>query len=52
MLKVHSRLFEQMTLVADLMLIGACWLLAYLLRFYVVGPPLVAPDIPPLRDLH
>jgi Undecaprenyl-phosphate glucose phosphotransferase len=49
-LKVHSRLFEQVTLVADLMLIGACWLLAYLLRFYVVGPPLVTPDIPPLRD--
>ena len=50
MLRVHSRLFEQVTLAADLVLIGACWLLAYLLRFYVVGPPLVTPDVPPLRD--
>ncbi len=50
MLKVHSRLFEHVTLVADLMLIGACWLLAYVLRFYGAGPPLVSPDIPPLRD--
>jgi Undecaprenyl-phosphate glucose phosphotransferase len=49
-LKVHSRLFEHVTLVADLVLIGACWLLAYGLRFYVVGPPLVTPDVPPLRD--
>ncbi|MGH7334341.1 MAG: undecaprenyl-phosphate glucose phosphotransferase [Candidatus Rokuibacteriota bacterium] len=50
MLRVHSRLFEQVTLAADLVLIGACWLFAYLLRFYVVGPPLVTPDVPPLRD--
>ena len=50
MLKVHSRLFVQVTLVADLVLIGACWLLAYLLRFYVIGPALVTPDVPPLRD--
>jgi Undecaprenyl-phosphate glucose phosphotransferase len=49
-LKVHSRLFEHVTLAADLMLIGDCWLLAYFLRFYVVGPPLVTPDIPPVRD--
>jgi Undecaprenyl-phosphate glucose phosphotransferase len=49
-LKVHSRLFEQFTLAADLLLIGACWLLAYALRFYVVGPSLVAPEVPPLRD--
>ena len=50
MLKVHARLFEQFTLVADLLLIGACWLIAYALRFYVIGPSLVAPDVPPLRD--
>ena len=50
MLKVHSRLFEHFTLVADLVLIGACWLAAYALRFYVVGPSLVTPEIPPLRD--
>jgi Undecaprenyl-phosphate glucose phosphotransferase len=49
-LKVHSRLFEQFTLAADLLLIGACWLIAYAARFYVVGPPLVTPEVPPLRD--
>ncbi|MBI1845727.1 MAG: undecaprenyl-phosphate glucose phosphotransferase [Candidatus Rokubacteria bacterium] len=50
MLRAHSRLFEQLTLVADLVLIGACWLAAYGLRFYVLGPPLVNPQPPPLRD--
>jgi Undecaprenyl-phosphate glucose phosphotransferase len=49
-LKAKSRLFEQLTLVADLVLIGACWLAAYGLRFYVIGPPLVNPAPPPLRD--
>jgi len=49
-LKGHSRLFEHVTLASDLVLIGGCWLLAYALRFYVVGPSLVAPDIPPLRN--
>jgi len=49
-LKTHSRLFEQLALAADLVLIGACWLAAYVLRFYVVGPPLVTPSVPPLRD--
>ncbi len=50
MLKAHSRLFEQLTLAVDLLLIGACWLAAYGLRFYVIGPPLVTPGVPPLRD--
>jgi Undecaprenyl-phosphate glucose phosphotransferase len=49
-LKAQSRLFEQLTLAIDLVLIGACWLAAYWLRFYVVGPPLVTPDVPPLGD--
>jgi Undecaprenyl-phosphate glucose phosphotransferase len=49
-LKAHSRLFEHLALVVDLLLVGACWLAAYFLRFYVVGPPLVTPDIPPLSD--
>jgi Undecaprenyl-phosphate glucose phosphotransferase len=49
-LKAHSRLFEHLTLAMDLVLIGACWVVAYGLRFYVVGPPMVAPEIPPLRD--
>ena len=50
MLRAHSRVFEQLTLLADLVLIGGCWLLAYALRFYVVGPKLVTPDVPPLGD--
>lgn len=37
MLKAHSRLFEHLTLAADLGLIVGSWLLAYYLRFYV-GP--------------
>jgi Undecaprenyl-phosphate glucose phosphotransferase len=34
-LKAHSRLFEQLTLAADLLLIAACWVIAYTVRFYV-----------------
>jgi FlaA1/EpsC-like NDP-sugar epimerase len=49
-LKAHSRIFEQLTLAMDLLLIGGCWLAAYFLRFHVVGPPSVTPDIPPLED--
>jgi Undecaprenyl-phosphate glucose phosphotransferase len=47
-LKAHSRLFEHVTLATDVVLIALCWLIAYGLRFYVVGPPLVTPDVPPL----
>ena len=50
MLRAHSRLLEHLTLAMDLVLIGASWLLAYGLRFYVVGPPLVTPEVPPLAD--
>jgi len=50
MLKAHSRVFEHLMLAADLVLICGCWLLAYWLRFHVVGPPLVTPEPPPLRD--
>jgi Undecaprenyl-phosphate glucose phosphotransferase len=49
-LKAHSRVFEHLTLAVDLVLIGACWLIAYFVRFYVAGPPLVTPEVPPLRD--
>jgi Undecaprenyl-phosphate glucose phosphotransferase len=49
-LKAHSRLLEQLTLATDLLLIAACWMLAYVLRFYVVGPPLVTPAPPPVGD--
>jgi Undecaprenyl-phosphate glucose phosphotransferase len=50
MLKAHSRLFEQLTLATDVVLIALCWVIAYALRFYVVGPPLVTPEVPPLRE--
>jgi Undecaprenyl-phosphate glucose phosphotransferase len=50
MLKAHSRLFEQLMLAADLTVVAASWLAAYGLRFYVVGPPLVTPEVPPLWD--
>ena len=48
MLRAYSRLFEQLMLVADLMLVGLCWLLAYWLRFYVAGPPLPYADRGPV----
>ena len=44
MLRAYSRLLEQLMLVADLVLVGLCWLLAYWLRFYVAGPPLPYAD--------
>lgn len=50
MLKAHSRFFEHVVLAADLVLVGGCWLAAYGLRFYVIGPPLVTPEPPPLAD--
>jgi len=34
-LKAHSRLFEHLTLAADLLLIAACWIVAYTVRFHV-----------------
>ncbi len=46
MLKAHSRLFEHLTLAGDLLLIAACWISAYLVRFHVMP----AGDIPPFRD--
>ena len=45
MLKAHSRLFEHLTLAADLVLIAGCWLLAYVLRFHVLGEV----DVPPFE---
>ncbi len=47
MLKAHSRLFEHLTLAADLALIVGSWFLAYYLRFYV-GPIPVYLGIPSL----
>ncbi|HLF49874.1 MAG TPA: undecaprenyl-phosphate glucose phosphotransferase [Methylomirabilota bacterium] len=49
MLKAHSRLLEQVMLVGDLVLVAGCWLLAYVLRFYVLAiPRLRFSDIPPV----
>jgi Undecaprenyl-phosphate glucose phosphotransferase len=48
MLKAHSRLFEHLMLAADLAVVAASWLAAYALRFYVIGPRLVTPEVPPL----
>jgi Undecaprenyl-phosphate glucose phosphotransferase len=42
-LKAHSRLFRHLSLVADLVLIAACWVVAYVVRFHVVG----GTDVPP-----
>jgi exopolysaccharide biosynthesis polyprenyl glycosylphosphotransferase len=50
-LKAHSRVFEHIALVSDLVLVAGCWLAAYALRFYTpLAPALVVPDIPPLGD--
>jgi Undecaprenyl-phosphate glucose phosphotransferase len=46
-LKAHSRLFEHLALVTDLVLIALCWLAAYALRFHVFGR---GGDIPPFGD--
>jgi Undecaprenyl-phosphate glucose phosphotransferase len=52
MLRTHARLFEHLTLAADLVLIAGCWLLAYVLRFHVVGPfPGDAAPLPVRRHL-
>jgi Undecaprenyl-phosphate glucose phosphotransferase len=45
-LKAHARLFKQLMLTADAVLIAGCWLLAYWLRFSVLGRG----DTPPFRD--
>jgi Undecaprenyl-phosphate glucose phosphotransferase len=42
-LKAHSRFFQHLTLAADLLLIAACWIVAYAVRFYLF--PVV--DTPP-----
>jgi Undecaprenyl-phosphate glucose phosphotransferase len=46
-LKAHSKLLEHVMLAGDLLIVAGCWLLAYLVRFYVLGPPLRS-EIPPL----
>lgn len=48
MLKAHSRLLEHLLLAGDLVLVTGCWLLAYLTRFHVLGPPIYH-GLPPLE---
>ena len=48
MLKAYSRLFQQLMLVSDLLLVAGCWLLAYGVRFYVIVPPITGGEVPPL----
>jgi Undecaprenyl-phosphate glucose phosphotransferase len=43
MLKAHSRLFEHLMLAGDLVLIALCWVLAYAIRFHLIG----GTDVPP-----
>ena len=48
MLKKHSKFFEQLLLLADLAVVTACWLAAYVFRFF--ADPIPAPrGIPPLQ---
>ncbi len=47
MLKAHSRFLEHLTLVGDLVLIAASWVIAYYLRF-ALGPIPVYRGVPPL----
>ena len=48
MLRAYSRLLEQVMLVGDLLLVAGSWLLAYVARFYIAGPP-SRHGIPPLE---
>ena len=47
MLKAHSQLFEHLTLATDLLLIAACWVGAYAVRFALFASPA---GIPPFGD--
>jgi Undecaprenyl-phosphate glucose phosphotransferase len=46
MLKAHSRVFEQLILLSDLVIVAGCWIAAYAVRFAM---PDVS-DVPPFRD--
>ncbi|HVQ78304.1 MAG TPA: undecaprenyl-phosphate glucose phosphotransferase [Candidatus Binatia bacterium] len=48
MLKAHPRLLEHLLLASDLVLVALSWLLAYLMRFYLIGPPIYY-GLPPLE---
>src|SRR5436309_11877271 len=46
MLKSHSRLVENLALAGDLLLIAACWIGSYGIRFHLMS----VTDVPPFRD--
>ncbi|HXJ81895.1 MAG TPA: undecaprenyl-phosphate glucose phosphotransferase [Candidatus Methylomirabilis sp.] len=48
MLKANSKFLEQIMLAGDLGIVAVCWVLAYFSRFYVLGPPIVHGEVPPL----
>lgn len=48
MLKQHSKFFQHLMLLGDLVVIASCWLVAYAIRFYAFGPE-PSESIPPLR---
>jgi Undecaprenyl-phosphate glucose phosphotransferase len=47
-LKAHSKLFEQLMLFGDLLVVAGCWVLAYAIRFYALGPPIPGGGVPPI----
>ena len=53
MLKSHSRLIENLALAGDLLLIAACWVLSYWVRFHVLPltgvPAFRVTDLPPFH---
>ena len=48
MLRAYARVLEHVTLAGDLIIVVGCWLLAYVVRFYVAGPPRPVAEIAPL----
>jgi Undecaprenyl-phosphate glucose phosphotransferase len=46
-LKAYSRVLEHVMLAGDLIIVVGCWLLAYLVRFYVLGPARHSTDVAP-----
>jgi len=47
-LKAHQKFLEHLMLAGDLALVAASWILSYVIRFAVLGPPLRHGDVPPL----
>jgi Undecaprenyl-phosphate glucose phosphotransferase len=50
MLRAPTRMLAQLTQASDLVLIGGCWLAAYVLRFHLLGPFPFPGGLPPFND--